>query len=91
MSDSLPALFSCFIRLEMLNWLPLYNYNLAFDKFHWYGLLEQYGKDVHEKNNDSDPDLDLVPKVIQKVILPMVSYQISQLILKINLIKYVKN
>ncbi|KAI4313972.1 hypothetical protein L6164_026915 [Bauhinia variegata] len=79
MSLSLPAIFSPYVRLELLKWDPLHNgsdlqemkwYKLLFD----YGLLED-GKDIVHDN--ADVDLDLVPNLVEKVAIPILHYEIS--------------
>lgn len=84
---SAPALFAPYVRLELLCWDPLYcraapdgaasNGNEAssrsFDQHVWYQQLFDYGmpSDLSAANPE-DPDADLVPQLVKKLVLPQV-------------------
>eukprot|EP00890_Picochlorum_soloecismus_P006035 jgi/Picsp_1/6432/NSC_03780-R1_gc-rich sequence dna-binding factor 1-like len=66
MALSAPALFAPFARLEFTRWDPLDPTSGAFSEHNWYRTLFSYGSDAPE----SDPDHQLIPKLISDVVLP---------------------
>ena len=66
MALSAPALFAPFARLEFIRWDPLDPTSGAFSEHNWYKTLFSYGSDAPE----SDPDHQLIPKLISDVVLP---------------------
>ncbi|EFA77935.1 GC-rich sequence DNA-binding factor-like protein [Heterostelium album PN500] len=65
----LPALFAPFVRLQLIDWNPLHNIN--FDTLKWYTDLSDYGM-INHKLDDDDPDANLIPKLIIKLVIPKV-------------------
>ncbi|KAF3792676.1 PAX3- and PAX7-binding protein 1 [Nymphaea thermarum] len=76
-SLSAPAIFSPYVRLELLQWDPLHA-EADFNDMEWHSLLFNYG--MPEDANDfdpADPDADLVPGLIEKVALPILHHEIA--------------
>jgi len=65
-SLSVPSLFAPYIRLELLRWD--YTKNPRLDTMEWYQTLSDYGLFGDVKQDD--PDLDVIPKVVEKVVTP---------------------
>ncbi|KAL4419512.1 hypothetical protein ABPG77_002298 [Micractinium sp. CCAP 211/92] len=71
-SLSAPALFAPFVRLELLKWRPLHGGDTGFDSHQWYQQLFDYGMPQDPSLLDpNDPDANLVPQLVQKLVLPM--------------------
>ncbi|KAL4451797.1 hypothetical protein ABPG75_007459 [Micractinium tetrahymenae] len=71
-SLSAPALFAPFVRLELLKWRPLHGGDTGFDSHHWYQQLFDYGMPQDPSLLDpNDPDANLVPQLVQKLVLPL--------------------
>lgn len=76
-SLSAPALFAPYVRLELLKWDPLHS-DSDFDNMKWHSLLFDYG--MPESGQDLSPedvDVDLVPKLVEKVALPVLHHEIA--------------
>ena len=69
MAMSAPLLFAPFVRLDLLAWDAMRSPQLQ--TMPWYAKLADYGMfgDVKE----DDPDLDLVPQVVEKIVAPFVT------------------
>lgn len=77
MSLSIPAIFSPYVRLELLKWDPLHE-NADFNAMNWHSLLVNYG--MPEDGSDfasNDADANLVPELIEKVALPILHHEIA--------------
>uniref|UniRef100_A0A0C9RXB3 TSA: Wollemia nobilis Ref_Wollemi_Transcript_6527_3458 transcribed RNA sequence n=1 Tax=Wollemia nobilis TaxID=56998 RepID=A0A0C9RXB3_9CONI len=77
MSLSAPAIFSPYVRLELLKWDPLYE-DADFNTMNWHTLLFDYG--VPENIKDFEPDdadADLVPGLLEKVALPILHHEVA--------------
>ncbi|GIL59704.1 hypothetical protein Vafri_14431, partial [Volvox africanus] len=81
-----PALFAPYVRLELLHWDPLYGtaegapYK-GFDTHEWYGQLFEYGintADGAAAMTDDDPDSELVPQLVRKLLLPLALHWIER-------------
>lgn len=71
-SLSAPALFAPFVRLELLKWRPLHGGDAGFDSQQWYQQLFDYGMPQDPSDLDpTDPDANLVPQLVQKLVLPL--------------------
>ncbi|KAI3437850.1 hypothetical protein D9Q98_000296 [Chlorella vulgaris] len=71
-SLSAPALFAPFVRLELLKWRPLHGGDTGFDSQQWYQQLFDYGMAHDPASLDhDDPDANLVPQLVQKLVLPL--------------------
>eukprot|EP00741_Cyanophora_paradoxa_P017281 tig00020961_g16691.t1 len=75
-SLTLPALFAPYVRLQLLQWDPLQR--PAFDHMKWYKDLFDFGVSDSRPPRDGDPDLDLVPRLIEKAVLPVVRSALSK-------------
>jgi len=73
---SLPALFAPFVRLELLTWEML-ELRSSLDKMKWYQQLFDYGMGEGCAGDD-DEDNELVPQIVQKVVLPHVSKMLRE-------------
>lgn len=69
----LPKIISIFIRWKTIMWNPFINENYEdFDKMDFYHPMALYGKIDNETEEmlKNDPDIFLIPTVVEKVILP---------------------
>jgi GC-rich sequence DNA-binding factor len=66
--------FTPYVRLELLKWDPLHETTnfLAMD---WHKVLFDYG--VQNEADPNDPDVDLVPALVEKVALPILQHRIK--------------
>jgi GC-rich sequence DNA-binding factor len=66
--------FTPYVRLELLKWDPLHETTnfLAMD---WHKVLFDYG--VQNEADCNDPDMDLVPALVEKVALPILQHRIK--------------
>ncbi|XP_071705945.1 transcriptional repressor ILP1-like [Rutidosis leptorrhynchoides] len=77
MSLSIPAIFSPYVRLELLKWDPLHE-DSDFIDMQWHELLFNYGLPTDEsKVNPDDADVNLIPDLVEKVAIPILQHQIS--------------
>eukprot|EP01018_Ginkgo_biloba_P004025 Gb_08409 [translate_table: standard] len=77
MSLSAPAIFSPYVRLELLKWDPLYE-DSDLNNMQWHTLLFDYG--MPENAGDFEPedaDADLVPGLVEKVALPVLHHEVA--------------
>ncbi|KAG5566669.1 hypothetical protein RHGRI_002278 [Rhododendron griersonianum] len=73
MSLSVPATFTSYVRLELLQWDPLHEY-MDFIDMNWYSLLYSYG---NEDEKDISPDANLVSHLVEKVAVPILHHEIA--------------
>ncbi|XP_047099402.1 PAX3- and PAX7-binding protein 1 [Schistocerca piceifrons] len=68
----LPKIFDPVIRLRMLTWNPLQETTVEMEQYEWYATLLLYGltESETEMSLREDPDAQLVPKVMERVIVP---------------------
>lgn len=77
MSLSAPAVFSPYVRLELLKWDPLYNMT-DFNDMEWHKLLFDYGLPAEDQDFDpNDADVNLIPELVEKVALPILHHEIA--------------
>ncbi|KAJ0983462.1 hypothetical protein J5N97_011717 [Dioscorea zingiberensis] len=77
MSLSAPAVFSPYVRLELLEWDPLYK-KTDFNDMDWHELLFDYGLPGKNRDYDADdPDANLIPVLVEKVALPILHHEIA--------------
>ncbi|KAK8681460.1 hypothetical protein V6N13_053863 [Hibiscus sabdariffa] len=78
MSFSIPAIFSPYVRLELLKWDPLHG-DEDFSDMKWHNLLFNYGfpEDGNFASDDADADANLVPALVEKIALPALHHEIS--------------
>ncbi|KAL2631116.1 hypothetical protein R1flu_015802 [Riccia fluitans] len=75
-SLSAPAIFAPYVRLELLEWDPLYS-DAGFSNMLWYRQLYEYGMPPNGQELDpNDKDADLVPKLVEKVAFPVLHHEI---------------
>ncbi|KAL9256471.1 Transcriptional repressor ILP1-like protein [Drosera capensis] len=74
---SVAAIFSPYVRLELLKWDPLHEM-IDFVYMNWHEELANYGapKDKSEWSSE-DADFDLVPRLVEKVALPLLLHDVS--------------
>lgn len=63
------------IRLKLVLWNPLDENCLELDRMDWYAMTMKYGwsSDETEESLASDPDVRLIPVLIEKIILPKIT------------------
>ncbi|XP_065355283.1 PAX3- and PAX7-binding protein 1 isoform X1 [Calliphora vicina] len=68
----LPKILGPLIRLEMLTWSPLLADFKDIEKLNWYSaaMLYAWSEDETEESLKQDPDVNLVPTLLEKIILP---------------------
>ncbi|KVH97523.1 GC-rich sequence DNA-binding factor [Cynara cardunculus var. scolymus] len=77
MSLSIPAIFSPYVRLELLKWDPLHE-DSDFIDMQWHELLFNYGLPEDESQiNSDDADVNLVPDLVEKVAIPILQHEIA--------------
>ncbi|XP_066289415.1 PAX3- and PAX7-binding protein 1-like isoform X2 [Branchiostoma lanceolatum] len=65
----LPKLFTPFVRLELLTWNPLKANAQDLEDMAWYDSLLFYGFRETTQLTDDDPDVKLLPSIVEKVVL----------------------
>ncbi|XP_057810117.1 transcriptional repressor ILP1 [Salvia miltiorrhiza] len=77
MYKSIPAIFSPYVRLELLKWDPLHE-DADFRDMEWYSLLLKYPEDENGKNGEeADGDTNLIPQLVEKLLLPILHHQLA--------------
>lgn len=68
----LPKTIGPILRLQLIPWDPFSNTNVDLEQYGWMKTLMLYGlsKSETEETLRTDPDLNLVPTVVDKIILP---------------------
>ena len=74
LSLSAPALFAPFVKLELISWRPLHTAadTACLEGLEWYQQLSVYA-------GTDESDAQLVPKLVSKVVLPVVMRMLSQI------------
>lgn len=64
----------------MLNWSPLFDNYKDLEKYNWYTacMLYAWSENETEASLKNDPDVMLVPTLIEKIIIPKVTGKINQ-------------
>jgi GC-rich sequence DNA-binding factor len=83
MSISAPSLFAPFVRIELIGWSPLYprqglSIPTGLDSMKWHGDLFDYGLADGAGADSSDEDGNLLPNIVQHVVLPIVSEAVEE-------------
>ncbi|XP_070568099.1 PAX3- and PAX7-binding protein 1-like [Ptychodera flava] len=73
----LPKLFSPFVRLQLIGWNPLDENAADFEQMEWFETLMYYGFREGEGIERSDPDVKLMPGLVEKVVLPKITYLVE--------------
>lgn len=63
------------MRLALVTWNPLEEHGSELERMDWYNVTMQYGFNETETEEQllDDPDVRLVPTVIEKIILPKIT------------------
>ncbi|KAM9563473.1 intron Large complex component GCFC2 isoform 1-T1 [Guaruba guarouba] len=75
-SFCLPKLLNPLIRVQLMNWNPLEQNFTELKEMPWFKAIEEFSsaKTVSEsKTDDDDPDQEVLPRVIEKTILPKIA------------------
>ena len=79
--ESLPQLFSPFVRSELIQWDPKTSRQTSkasLRSLAWFETLESYGRvDSGGGGGGSDPEEALVPTLLEKILLPRLTFVIS--------------
>lgn len=75
----LPKVVSPLIRLKLVFWDPL-NETIELEKFDWYRTLALYGlhDDETEETLGKDPDILLLPNIVEKLIVPKLTQLVDR-------------
>ncbi|KAI3452989.1 hypothetical protein Pfo_009652 [Paulownia fortunei] len=81
MSLSIPAIFSPYVRLELLKWDPLHE-DADFIDMKWHSLLFNYGlsedeNEINEADAEADADANLIPDLVEKLAIPILHHQLA--------------
>uniref|UniRef100_A0A8C4TX64 GC-rich sequence DNA-binding factor 2 n=1 Tax=Falco tinnunculus TaxID=100819 RepID=A0A8C4TX64_FALTI len=73
-SFCLPKLLNPLIRVQLINWNPLENFT-ELEEMPWFRAIEEFSdaKRESESKRDDDPDQEVLPRVIEKTILPKIT------------------
>ncbi|XP_074905124.1 intron Large complex component GCFC2 isoform X2 [Buteo buteo] len=73
-SFCLPKLLNPLIRVQLINWNPLENFT-ELEEMPWFRAIEEFSdaKNVSESKRDDDTDQEVLPRVIEKTILPKIT------------------
>ena len=72
-TQCLPLVFSPLLRLEMLGWNPIQPSCPNFEEYSWFLCLMTYGYREGQDPSTDDPDTNLIPIIVNKVLLPKVT------------------
>lgn len=75
----LPKVVSPLVRLNLVFWDPL-NETVELEKLDWYRILALYGlhDDETEESLSKDPDIALLPTIIEKLIIPKLTQLVDK-------------
>lgn len=75
----LPKVVSPLVRLDLIFWDPL-NDSIDIEKLDWYRTLALYG--LHDTETEitlaQDPDINLLPTIVEKIIIPKLSQLVDR-------------
>ncbi|KFW00050.1 GC-rich sequence DNA-binding factor 2, partial [Eurypyga helias] len=69
-SFCLPKLLNPLIRVQLINWNPLEQNSAELEEMPWFRAIEEFS---NESKRDDDPDQEVLPRVIEKTILPKIT------------------
>uniref|UniRef100_A0A8C8B7I9 GC-rich sequence DNA-binding factor 2 n=1 Tax=Otus sunia TaxID=257818 RepID=A0A8C8B7I9_9STRI len=74
-SFCLPKILNPLIRVQLISWNPLEESFTELEEMPWFRAIEEFSdaKNVHESKRDDDPDQEVLPRVIEKTILPKIT------------------
>ncbi|XP_044266326.1 PAX3- and PAX7-binding protein 1 [Tribolium madens] len=75
----LPKVVSPLVRLDLIFWDPL-NDSLDIERLEWYRTLALYGlhDDESEATLAQDPDINLLPTIVEKIIIPKLTQLVDR-------------
>ncbi|XP_025948109.2 intron Large complex component GCFC2 isoform X2 [Dromaius novaehollandiae] len=70
----LPKLLNPLVRVQLISWNPLENFT-ELEEVPWFRAIEEFSdaKNVSGSKGDDDPDKTVLPRVIEKTILPKIT------------------
>uniref|UniRef100_A0A663MM34 GC-rich sequence DNA-binding factor 2 n=1 Tax=Athene cunicularia TaxID=194338 RepID=A0A663MM34_ATHCN len=73
-SFCLPKILNPLIRVQLISWNPLENF-MDLEEMPWFRAIEEFSgaKNTHESKRDDDPDEEVLPRVVEKTILPKIT------------------
>ncbi|XP_074438100.1 intron Large complex component GCFC2 isoform X2 [Larus michahellis] len=73
-SFCLPKLLNPLIRFQLISWNPLENFT-EMEEMPWFGAIEEFSdaKNISKTKRDDDPDQEVLPRVIEKTVLPKIT------------------
>lgn len=73
-SFCLPKLLNPLIRVQLISWNPLENFT-ELEEMPWFRAIEEFSdaENVSESKRDDDHDREVLPRVIEKTILPKIT------------------
>ncbi|KAJ8384583.1 hypothetical protein AAFF_G00200200 [Aldrovandia affinis] len=74
----LPKLFNPLIRLQLISWLPLEADCPNFEYMLWFESLLFYGCEEQSNMQKGDLDVNLLPAIVERVILPKLAFLADQ-------------
>ncbi|KAM6085932.1 intron Large complex component GCFC2 isoform 2-T2 [Theristicus caerulescens] len=74
-SFCLPKLLNPLIRVQLINWNPLEQNFTELEEMPWFRAVEEFcdAGNISESKRDDDPDQEVLPRVIEKTILPKIT------------------
>ncbi|XP_071404350.1 intron Large complex component GCFC2 isoform X1 [Pithys albifrons albifrons] len=74
-SFCLPKLLNPLIRVQLISWNPLEQNLTELEEMPWFRAIEEFSdaENVSESKRDDDHDQEVLPKVIEKTILPKIT------------------
>ncbi|KFP26279.1 GC-rich sequence DNA-binding factor 2, partial [Colius striatus] len=74
-SFCLPKLLNPLIRIQLINWNPLEENFTELEEMPWFRAIEEFSdaKNISESKRADDPDGEVLPRVIEKTILPKIT------------------
>lgn len=74
-SLSMPNVFEPLVRFALLDWEPLEDH---LEEQDWFKILFDYGIPESGELADGDPDVNLIPTLVQKLVLPKLTVFVGQ-------------
>ncbi|KAM7060976.1 intron Large complex component GCFC2 [Acridotheres tristis] len=73
-SFCLPKLLNPLIRVQLISWNPLENFT-ELEEMPWFRAIEEFSdaENISESKRDDDHDKEVLPRVIEKTILPKIT------------------
>eukprot|EP00891_Asterochloris_glomerata_P000170 jgi/Astpho2/170/Aster-x0896 len=78
LSLSVPALLAPFVRLQLLQWDPLFGGQAGLDSQGWYQELFTFGAPQEAaRHQQADADEELIPRLVQELALPLATHAVQ--------------